>query len=148
MLQRVQSLFLFAITIIHLLLLFVPSAGWVSADGNAVLTALKIQYGALKGFPAIFFLVNFLVVALSVVTIFLYRNRKTQMTACRFIFIALIVHYAVVLYYITNPAPSYAFEPARSPGLIFPLVSLILTWLALRNIRKDDELIRSVDRIR
>ncbi len=32
--------------------------------------------------------------------------------------------------------------------VVFPVVNLILLWLALRGVKKDEDLIKSVDRLR
>ena len=32
--------------------------------------------------------------------------------------------------------------------LLFPLIAIVLTWLAIRGIVKDEALVRSVDKIR
>jgi hypothetical protein len=62
--------------------------------------------------------------------------------------IVLVAQYAVLAYYLFKIEKPLVFVPAKSIGMIFPLISLILCWLAARNIRKDEELVRSVDRIR
>ena len=43
---------------------------------------------------------------------------------------------------------STALNTSFGLGILLPVLSLILTYLAIRGIKKDQELLRSIDRIR
>lgn len=159
MLQRIQSLFLLIITLIHLSLFFVPSLFWeIPVSGNHVtltLTSMSLSYGVsgleiepISSFPWLLFIPNLLVIISSLMTVFQYKDRKRQLKFTRIIFIDIILQYGALAYYFFTAKQELVLQPAQSPGIILPFISLILVWLAARNIRKDEELVRSVDRIR
>jgi hypothetical protein len=56
----------------------------------------------------------------------------------------LITHLSVRAYLAQNSSVAYAFGPA----FFIPIGILVLCFLAERGIRKDEELIKSVDRLR
>lgn len=93
---------------------------------------------------------GFLIVAmgLSLVSIFLYGNRLTQIkwvkAASYFQIAALGV--AVAILFTLGGIGRFLWDEAVSTGLI--IVSLILLLMAGRRIRKDQELVDSMDRIR
>jgi hypothetical protein len=86
-------------------------------------------------------------VLLCLITIFLYRKRLLQIKLCitgiilQALIIAVIYMYVFRLSTVLNSI-SYDFT------VFFPFLSVILLYLAIRAIRKDEKLIRSVDRIR
>ncbi len=86
-----------------------------------------------------------------VVIIFLFKNRKFQMKLCGLVILLLAALTASVFYYIDNSGQLPALSGYASdfrPGIIFPLVALIFVMMANRFIKKDEELVRSADRLR
>jgi hypothetical protein len=87
--------------------------------------------------------------ALLFLNIFFYKNRKLQIRICVYAIIlefgqiGLMYYFWVVLFHKLGEA-EYLF---RIP-VLFPVLAIILTYLAFRGIRKDEILIRSIDRIR
>ena len=86
------------------------------------------------------------------VTIFLYKKRLLQFRLCVVETVLLAGVMLFEIYYIwgrcAEPRRS-PFQPGNSPPpRFFPPVSLIFTYLALRGIRKDILLVKSLDRIR
>ena len=82
----------------------------------------------------------------SLVTIFLYKKRKSQMWVVRIILLAIII-VLVHNFYINWQVNFHPNKIVAAIGLIC-LVSGILAILALRAIRKDEKLVRSLDRLR
>jgi len=152
MIQRIQTVFLLGAGIFLALMLFLPLAE-ILADGGISYTALSRGLRNVDGeliFPTwpVFILV-FITAALLLLNILLYRNRKLQIRFCVYAIILCfgligLVYYFWVVIFRQLDIESYWF---RVP-LVFPAVSIILTYLAFRGIRKDEILIRSIDKIR
>ena len=87
--------------------------------------------------------------ALAIIAIFLYRNRKTQM---RFGYLAAVVSILlmVVSYlFFTNQAPVMSDAPVNdAAGMYLPAAALVFVLLANYFIRKDEQKVRSMDRLR
>jgi hypothetical protein len=78
---------------------------------------------------------------------FLYKKRMLQMRFNIFNSILLVALQGFIVYYIAsffNQEITFKF----SIQSIFPVISLILSILAIRNILKDELLIKSLNRIR
>jgi hypothetical protein len=96
-------------------------------------------------------LLNLLVGGLAVVTIFLYKNRMTQLKLVRIAILLEIVSVFLVLFVyakIIENTLRVIPEFLNEKGIYFPLVSLVFLILAYRSIMKDEKLVRSVDRLR
>jgi RsiW-degrading membrane proteinase PrsW (M82 family) len=89
-----------------------------------------------------------LIPLISLITILLFRNRKTQSWfALSGIFLAgglvlLSVYYTYVI------SLNYATQIVPGFKMLIPMLLLILNYLAYRGIKKDDDLVKSYDRLR
>jgi len=82
-------------------------------------------------------------VALTGVNIFLYKNRKLQIkTGYGLIFLHLLICFLIGANY--HLAKAIQFFPWAA----LPLASLVLQILAIRAVKKDEELVRSMNRLR
>ena len=89
-----------------------------------------------------------LIPIVSFITIFLFKNRKLQIrfTAILILLIAaLILALAYYSYYVIS---NYNSEINPRLNLIYPLLMMVSSFLAYRSIRKDEEIVRSYDRLR
>ncbi len=87
-----------------------------------------------------------LILILHVCTLFIYKKRMLQIRLLVFTIILMIGLFGL-FYFFTY----YTFNDAHvsfKMAVIFPLIAVILDYLAIRNIGKDEALIRSIDRIR
>jgi hypothetical protein len=91
-----------------------------------------------------------LATAISLFAIFLYSNRQRQMAIVRVTFILYAISFALLALCIKDSQKLLTNNDQLSLGIAFfsPFLSLLFNLLALRAIRKDDKLVRSVDRIR
>lgn len=91
-----------------------------------------------------------LAVLLTFVNIFRYKNRKGQIRMGRFVIFLVWMELAALAWLIFQPHVylSPAAQHAFDYGAILPLLTLLFLWLANRGIRRDEKLVRSVDRIR
>lgn len=157
MLQRVQTLYLMAVTLLMVVTLIFPLV-FIGVDGHQVtLSAFSISdaEGTLSHVSAWLGGVLTLAAVLPFVTIFLYKNRPLQIRLCGVECVLLIGAVALVAaftYTICNNIfaefdITWANIVFRFP-ILMPIVSVILTPLAMRAILRDELLVRSLDRIR
>lgn len=86
----------------------------------------------------------------SLAAIFLFRNRPLQARLCGAAAIAsllLTVLTAFVVFQITQQMPAGG-SLHYGAGLALPATAMLFDWLAARFIRKDENLVRSMDRLR
>jgi hypothetical protein len=84
---------------------------------------------------------------LAIVTIFLYKNRQNQFVSVRLLLLINLILLGLLLYRLLN-LPGEPSGTEKGIGLLVPIVSIVLLFLANRAIRKDEELVKSVDRLR
>ncbi len=91
---------------------------------------------------------------LSLVTIFLYRRRLVQIRLCYVLWVMNVGLMVFQWLYYSRLKEACESQAAMdwiiAPSLVnvFPLISLILVWLAYRGIIADEALVRSADRLR
>ncbi len=151
MLQRIQSIYL-ALAIILLVLCCCMPLAVFEPEGMGFprmmysLVAVNAD-GAIESYlPAVLLAVVVFAELFSVLALMGYKNRKKQMSLCSItaVFELLwIICYAGITFLLKG---SDTFRPELAA--CFPVIALILTLMARRAIKKDDDLVRSADRIR
>ncbi|PPK99600.1 DUF4293 domain-containing protein [Parapedobacter indicus] len=157
MIQRIQSIWLFLASVTLFALFLFPYLQYSDIGGMG--KALKITgvYHGLEG-QAIrekFFILQTVAAVLlglfPLYIIFKFRNRKQQIQLI-VLEVVLIVLFGVWLYGAASTELTAAkqFLSARNIGVGFFLlpISIIFLCMALGNIRKDEKLIKSADRLR
>lgn len=153
MIQRIQSLYLFFTVIVTGLLFFMPVAR-LSVPNELTYdfyTTKVIQSGEVPVFITynwMSLILNACITLLPLVTIFLYKKRFLQLRLCVanvILMLGMIVLMWVQLHRLTGELNA---DQQLCIGFCFPLIGIILTWLALRGIIKDIALLKSYDRIR
>lgn len=97
------------------------------------------------------FIVAAIITLLPLVTIFFYQDRKRQKGMVWLSMIGIVAFIALALMRIANlknGSPPVANFEYVLPGMLVVLAALVLEFLALRGIQKDEKLIRSMDRLR
>lgn len=155
MLQRIQTIFLLAAMASGLSLLIDPMT-LAHVDGDFSLLKSQSQNMLNDGiFQAsdhlVLLLLIGLIAILSLVSIFQFKNRNRQVVLVRLTilaFILLVILAGLFFYqdYSKLDPDSYLFKVGY--GIIAPVSGVIFAVLAVRAIRKDDKLIRSMDRLR
>lgn len=143
MIQRIQSIYLLLISILTSLLFFLPYQSNVIA-----LSEIKnIQLSFLNADNELLFVASvfgIVIIAEAIVVIFLYKNRKLQMMLCHYLSLLNII--LLTLMYLgasqINGLPIYKLP------YIIPVLNIILSQLARYFIKKDEELVKSANRIR
>lgn len=93
-------------------------------------------------------ILSILVFAISMVTIFLFKKRMIQIRLCVINTVLLIGMQGLLYYYVVAVSKLLLTNPNYSIIFIFPAVSAVLCFLALRTIAKDEALVRSLERLR
>ncbi len=155
MIQRVQTLYLFFIVVISIVLFFVPLVEFVNSDSIFSLNILGLEFQnqensfSISTFPLI--IINTLIIVLTSICIITFKNRNLQIKICKinlFLISAFLIFTVMYSTQIEEKLADKGLNTSFGLGIILPIISIILTYLAIRGIKKDQELIRSVDRIR
>ena len=168
--QRKQTIYLFLASAILLVTYFVPLATFIGESNSLVLYIYQVvslvpESGT--GLSPYFILPLLttvsLIILISFISIFLFKNRKSQLLFVRFTLLLVLIyiglyffHYLDKLEQISGGLASYEFG-INIPGIgmqiptvifILPLVSAMLLMMASRGIISDEKLIQSADRLR
>ncbi|WP_298426430.1 DUF4293 domain-containing protein [uncultured Kordia sp.] len=84
---------------------------------------------------------------LALITIFMFKNRKLQFVLNRFNNIFNLILLGVFVYRMLNLSGEMEVSE-KGIGIILPIISIVLLVLANRAIKKDEDLVKSVDRLR
>ncbi|MDL2310182.1 DUF4293 domain-containing protein [Parabacteroides sp. OttesenSCG-928-B22] len=152
MLQRIQTVYLLLVSLLFIALLFMPLTV-ITADQvyrfdvtglNTTLPEAELLFPTWG-----LFALTALIALLAFVTIFLFKNRILQIRLSIFNALLMVGFYALVFYYVYNlKGDMEGATVSIKFGLAFPLIALILDWLAIRNIGADEALVRSLNRLR
>jgi hypothetical protein len=153
MIQRVQTLWLLAVLILQSLIWFLPFASFSMASGQELNVALHSLPGTVEGaFTGYLSLYACWAIALlsSLIGIFLFKKRKQQMKLCVYGMISSVLFaiFAWITAFKLADATQAELHMGSSLSLFLPVLSLLCFFLALRYIRKDEALIKSLDRLR
>lgn len=150
MIQRKQTLFLLAITVLGILLFFLPFQETTLSNDLGI---YKLSFMGGCG-PAIYNgndiypkMLNFLVIILSVLTIFLFKKRTLQYKLSNFLAL-LNVFITGLFFLLTYIKEELIVETHFTFGAFLPIISAIFALLAAHFIKKDEQLVRNSDRIR
>jgi len=150
MIQRIQTIFLLSAISLISILFFYPFAE--IAVGSDIFTfSIKgfVDNGTNKVIKDIISVPVFvsIIILINIATIVLFKKRKLQMRFSVYNII-LMLGMSGILFYLAHSA----FEPAPTVEykitILFPVIAAIFNYMAFRNIRKDELLVRAVDRIR
>ena len=152
MIQRIQTLFLLGAVTFLVLMAFLPLAEILTEEAvpyTALSRGLQTETGETVFSTLPVFILEMTTAALLFLSIFFFKKRKLQIRFCvygiilGFGLIGLVYYYWVVMFRQLD-VDSYWI---RIP-VIFPVASIILTFLAFRGIRRDEILVRSLDKLR
>jgi len=136
MLQRIQTIYLFI------------SAG-VSAGLTFVFPLWKTKEDILVYAldEVLFFSLFFGSAALALITIFLFKNRKLQFVLGRLNIILNFFTLGFFVYQSLNLSGE-TIVSEKGIGMFLPIISIVFLALANKAIKKDEDLVKSVDRLR
>ncbi len=143
MIQRIQSLYLLLAGIISGGLTFVFNI-WSSANSKLYIMDLFGSSSISEKIVPVLFFVSAL---LSIVTIFLFNNRKLQFVLGR-LNILINLFLLGVLVYLSLTLSGEAAVSEKGIGMFLPVIIIVLLVIANKAIKKDEDLVKSVDRLR
>jgi hypothetical protein len=136
MLQRVQTIYLLLASIISGGLIFMFPI-WKLNDGLEVFaTSNTLLLGLFIGSSI-----------LSLIAIFMFKNRKFQFVLGR---LAIILNFILLGFFVYQSLTVSGEVEAseKGIGMFLPIVSIVFLALANKAIKKDEDLVKSVDRLR
>lgn len=136
MLQRLQTIYLLLAAGVSAGIIFIFPL-WIT-DADNILFAKDV----------LLYLILFLSSAcLSAVALFSFKNRRLQFVLGRLNIILNFILLGVLVYQSQN-LPGETAVSENGIGMFLPLVSIVLLALANKAIKKDEDLVKSVDRLR
>ncbi|MBE7629096.1 DUF4293 domain-containing protein [Tenacibaculum piscium] len=144
MIQRKQSLYLFIAGILSGILPFVFSLWTTQSAISVYIIDLFSSVSLLEKATPILFLMSAL---LSIVTLFLFKKRELQFVLGR-LNILINLFLVGILIYLSQTLSGEASVSEKGIGMFLPILVILLVVLANKAIKKDEDLVKSVDRIR
>jgi hypothetical protein len=155
MIQRVQTLFLLLTTLLPVLFLNGSILKFLNKSGTEI--ALKFNGIWQSDVTGSWILINnqiplpvtiISIALLSLAAIFFYKKRKTQMKLTIVLIILSIIFLALIAYDIIMISNRYQVDNIVTVKMFIPLLIPILSIMAYRGIKKDEELVKSYERLR
>ena len=157
MIQRIQTIFLALVVLLGILFSFLPILEFTASETTYIMKAYNtyiraemteivtknMGVGVLQG----------VVLLIALVVIFLFKNRQLQIKLAKLNIlliafqIAAIVMYSDVAMKTINTNLEEVVVSFKLAAII-PVLSLVLTYLAIHFIKKDEALVRAADRLR
>ena len=136
MIQRIQTIYL-VISAIVMGALFMWFPAIISADGSILLG---------RNEPLVFVLL-FISIALSIISILSFKKRQLQFVLNRLNIISNFVLLGVFVYrLLTLSGETIVSE--KGIGVLLPIISIVFLVLANKAIKRDEDLVKSADRLR
>jgi len=144
MVQRIQSVYLLLATLISGGLIFVFNL-WVNELENKFFVMDSFSTGnVLLVTMSVLFFVSAL---LSCITIFIFKNRQLQFVLGRLTILINFFLLGILVYFSQNLSGEIQVSE-KGIGLLIPIFTIFLVVMANKAIKKDEELVKSVDRLR
>lgn len=161
MIQRIQTVYLALVAVLSILGLCLPLAEYFEGS-KAVASFNSFTYHAVEGYdtfgdfslaPLAFCILAGIVILLTFISIMLFRFRMRQLRLTIFSTLMLIGYvgfYAFLAWKFQLQLAEINAEVQYHLcfAAVLPVVSIILNCLAIHAIRKDEALVRSLDRLR
>lgn len=144
MIQRIQSIYLLIATLLSGGLIFFLNL-WVTEQGTEFFALDSLSSGNLL--LASIFVLFIASAILTFITIFQFKKRQLQFVLGR---LAILINFILVgiLVYFTQNLSGETQVSEKGIGLLIPIFTIVFVVLANKAIKKDEELVKSVDRLR
>jgi peptidoglycan/LPS O-acetylase OafA/YrhL len=154
MIQRSQTLYLLLAAITVFLLFIFPIAELVDKASSIYIFRYRGFYEVVDGAEKLINLtiplaiLLFVSAILPLIIIFLYKKRKLQMKLCIFNIILVFCALGLIAFYVAASYSKIEANVQYKVSASLPIIAIILIVMAYLGIKKDDKLIKSIDRIR
>ena len=137
MIQRIQTIYLFlAFVLTGVLLFFIPL--WTTSDSKEYFFMQSQVYTVLLGLST----------TLTLLSIVSYKKRQNQFVIGRLNIILNLILLGLFVYRSLNLSGETPAVSEKGIGMFLPVVAIVLLVLANKAIKKDEDLVKSVDRLR
>ncbi len=143
MIQRVQTLYLFLTSIVSGGLILFINLWKTTKEEIFIVNLFTEEETILKLVPLMFFTSSIL----SFLTIFIFKNRKLQFVLGRIIILINLFLLGLLIYLSLNLSGE-ASVSEKGIGMFLPVIAIFLIVLANKAIKRDENLVKSVDRLR
>lgn len=144
MIQRIQTIYLLIATIFSGGLIFLVDL-WKIEDGTSffAMDSFSSKNVMLMSMSTLFFVSA----VLTFIAVFQFKNRQLQFVLGR---LSILINFMLlgILVYFTQNLSGEINVSEKGIGLLIPIFSIVLVVLANRAIKRDEELVKSVDRLR
>lgn len=150
MIQRIQSVYLLLVCILMAFTVFSPLLAVSTATGATVtFDSFGVFTKQISFFTWGIVSVAGICAIVPLINLFLYKKRKLQIKIGWITFLLILLFYVTVFVYFNALGNKHevVFENIEY-GIVLPLIALIFNILAILKIKKDDNLVKSLDRIR
>ena len=134
MIQRIQSIFMFLLALINIILI-------ISVDSDPPSSIPESYFGYYRIYITDYFfseIISFIVL----INLFLFKHSKVQIIILRILFLTMI-------FGLINLFDERSLETSLSDlGLIYFIISFVLIIMSIRSIKKDQAIISSSNRLR
>jgi hypothetical protein len=137
MIQRIQTVYLIVAFLITGVLPFVFPL-WTLSNGKADFFMTNQMYAALLGLST----------SLSLLSILFYKKRQHQFVLGRLNIILNLILLGLFVYRSLNLSGETVTVSEKGIGMFLPIIAIVFLVLANKAIQKDENLVKSVDRLR
>ncbi|MCH5328875.1 MAG: DUF4293 domain-containing protein [Coprobacter sp.] len=153
MIQRIQTLYLLLVAALMITLIWMPLAtlnapdasyrfmsyGLVTMGGAESIAVSTVSLSCLAGLSGV----------LAFLSVFFYKQRPLQIRCCQLNFLLILAFYLVFFVcWWSIQRDLDAQNISLGAALTLPLAAIVLDYIAMKKIKQDDDLVKSMDRIR
>lgn len=144
MIQRIQTIYLLVATLLSGGAIFMFDL-WTNIEG--------IKFFVMDSFTSnntllvVMAVLFFLSAALTFVAIFQFKKRQLQFVLGRLAILTNFILLGILVYFAQNLSGEINVSE-KGIGLLIPVLTIVLVVMANKAIKKDEELVKSVDRLR
>ncbi|MGI9549776.1 MAG: DUF4293 domain-containing protein [Aurantibacter sp.] len=136
MIQRIQTVYLIFVALFGAVLPFWLNL-WSDIEGNEIFAKNEVLISV----------AFYATATLAIIAIILFRNRKNQFVLNRLNMILNLFLLGFFVYRSLNLSGESNISE-KGIGMLIPVISIVFLVLANRAIKKDEDLVKSVDRLR
>ncbi len=141
MIQRKQSIYLLLAALLNAGVFFFDLYQYhTQVSGTDTLGKIRVN----DNFVAL--IIATLITLLPLITIFLFNNRKRQISLSMVSILGIFSFIALLLWRVNGVPPPV--NGSYWIGSVLPVISLVFLIMAIMGIRSDEKLVKSVDRLR
>ena len=142
MIQRIQSIYLTIVIVLSAILPFVFKL-WKNSNKEVFALDLFSELTLLSKLVPVFFFLSALIAAIA---FFKFKERQLQFVLVRIIILINLFLLGILIYLSLTLPGEVSSE--KGIGMFLPIVVILFAFLANKAIKKDEDLVKSVDRLR